>query len=109
MLCTFCLRQGHVASSCPRRKAGQAMRLCAAIGILALGGCATQAPPAPHKLTPPEKSLMESCKPLPDVPANDGNVQARSSYYITTRKAYGECAQRVDGLQGWTRGVLGSK
>ena len=74
--------------------------LAAALAV-ALSGCGDKVVPVTG-LTPPHASLVEQCRPLPDVPAKDGDPKVRSKYYATTRQMYGDCADRHRGLTAWS-------
>lgn len=74
--------------------------MTAAALAVALTGCADHVVPVTG-LTPPAASLVAQCKPLPDVPARDGDPRVRASYYATTRQQYGDCADRHRGLTAW--------
>lgn len=70
--------------------------------LLLLGACTPEPPPI--GLERPNE-LMRLCAPLPDIPANDGNKDARKDYYAKTRQIYGECSDNNTGLVRYVEAV----
>lgn len=80
--------------------------LAVALAAVHLGGCAIlggEEPPAAPSLRPPSASLMRAPKPLPDIPADEARPEVRRAYYATTRREYGDLADRHRALQRYVR------
>lgn len=65
-----------------------------------VGACSTPEPPS---LTPPSAALLQACGPLAEIPKGDGDIRVRAEYYASSRRQYGECADRHAGLARWAR------
>ncbi|MGE0768962.1 MAG: hypothetical protein AB7L90_21170 [Hyphomicrobiaceae bacterium] len=75
---------------------------------LALAGCASEPVPIPTGISPAPADLLAPLPPLVMIPVDEGNPDSRRRYYATTRQLYGQCTDRVAGLQAYARTVAPS-
>ena len=74
----------------------------ALIVTLMLAGCAkeTLGPPV-AEIAKPVAELMQPCPQQIDIPKCEADKKCRADYYANSRARYGQCSDKVAGLQSY--------